>query len=210
MSRWDAGIATVWTRVEDPTGLPLTVAAVRDLHLRSPNGEVEDDYIARLIETAAAAAEYATNRVLLPQTWTLTMNKFPSGAIELRYPPLTAVTEITYVDVDGVRQTLGGSPLPYEVINPGPRANRRACIVPAYHETWPTTRSQWDAVIVTFDCGYAEGELPSSIESGMLLMIGELYKQRSESVHAMNQNPSVIRARDLFRFARVESMAVEG
>jgi uncharacterized phiE125 gp8 family phage protein len=188
-----------------PAYEPLTVDYVRDYHLRSPNGNAEDSYIETLIRVARRAAERVTRRALVPQTWRLVMSGFPCGGpIVVPKPPLQSVTAITYIDEDGVEQTWGGSPLPYEVVAPsGPQA-RYGLIAPAYEQVWPTTRRQLEAVTVEFIAGYpetgspAEAQIPEDITHGMLLMIGELYKQRSESVHAFNQNPALIRARDLW------------
>jgi len=198
-----------------PTQEPVTVAVVRDDHLKSPNGSLEDAYIARLILVARRMAERTTRRALMPQAGSVVLDRFPSGEIVLPWPPLQRVESITYVDTAGVEQTLAAEA--YQVSAPqGPTAPRGR-IWPAYGTTWPSTRSQMDAVVVSFDMGYPltdPGSPPSSppeepqpttpddIVHGMLLVIGELYKQRSESVHT-TQTPAVIRARDLWMSYRV-------
>lgn len=192
------------TAAEDQT---LELAFVRDQHLRSPNGTAEDAYIKTLIATSQSLAERITRRALLTQTWRLVLDGFPetaTGAITIPKPPLQSVTSITYVDEDGVTQTWGGSPLPYEVSAPsGPTAGY-ARIRLAYDQSWPTTRTQADAVIVTFVAGWEDVEqVPADIIHAQLLIIGELYKQRSDSVHAFNQNPALIRSRDLLLNYRV-------
>lgn len=193
-------------QVEAPdltAGDTLTLAFVRDHHLRCPNGSAEDAYITRLLKTSYRAAERTTRRAHLPQTWALVMDRFPSGEIVVPRPPLLAVDDITYIDTDGIEQLWGGSPLPYQVSAPvGPQAPRGR-IRPVYGTSWPATRSQMDAVVVTFQAGYAAAgsppvaTVPEDIDHGRLLVIHELYKQRSESVHAI-QNPAMIRARDLW------------
>lgn len=189
---------------------PLTVAEVRDDHLRAANGSDEDAYVSRLMKVSLRLAERKTGRALLPQTWTQVMDAFPAcGQIVLEKPPLISVDAITYVDEDGVTQTWSASPLPYVVLAPEGATAGRARIRPAYNETWPATRCQPGAVRVTFTCGYAVAgspavaSVPEDITQGRLLVIGELYKQRTESVHAMNQNPAMIRARDLWMGYRV-------
>jgi len=188
---------------------PLTLAFVRDHHLRCANGTAEDDYVESLMAASRQAFEDFTGRALLPQTLTLSLERFPRGAcaIVLPRPPLIEVTSITYVDDDGVTQTLDTSS--YIVSRPtGPRA-RYGWITPAYNETWPSTRVQPGAVTVTYRAGYpstgspATVDVPEPITHGRLLVIGELYKQRSESVHAYNQNPALIRARSLWQPYRV-------
>ena len=207
MRAWDDGVDSHLELVtaHDWDADPLTLESVRDDHLRVTNGSVEDDYIASLIKTSYREAEATTWRALLPQTWRLSMSRFPCQYIELPMPPCIEVSAITYVDEDGALQTWTGSPLPYDVVIPiGPKAGK-AEICPAYGEEWPSTRAQARAVFVTFRAGYLDESvspdapnIPEDITHGRLLMIGELYKQRSDSVHAFNQNPAIIRSRDLW------------
>lgn len=186
---------------------PLSLAVVRDQHLRSAIGDEADEnaYVTRLMTASWRRAERKTRRALFAQQWRLSLDRFPvSGVIVLPKPPLQSVDSITYVDEDGVEQTWGGSPLPYVVQAPsGPTAGY-AMVRLAYDGTWPTARCQPGAVTVTFTCGYpatgspAVADVPEDITHGRLLFIGELYKQRSESVHAFNQNPAVISADSLW------------
>lgn len=184
----------------------LRLAFVRDQHLRSPNGTVEDAYIKSLITTSQSLAERIMRRAILTQTWRMVCEGFPCAGEDLVIPkpPLQSVESIVYVDGDGVEQDWTGSPLPYDVSAPsGPTASY-ARVRPAYGQTWPVTRCQFGAVQVTFVAGWAEVEdVPAEIVHGQLLVIGEMYKQRSESVHAFNQNPALIRAHDLWMQYRV-------
>ena len=207
--RWDDGVQWHLDVVTPPVAQPLDVAFVRDSHLRVTNGTDEDGYISTLIAVAARMAERTMRRAVLPQTLELVLNRFPLCAIELPMPPLQSVTSVTYVDADGVAQVLGGSPLPFQVVVPqGPQAPR-GCIEPFYGEAWPTARRQPAAVRVRYEAGYPlvgsppATTMPEDVLHGMLLVIGELYKQRSESVHAFAQNPALVRARDLWLAYRV-------
>lgn len=193
--------------VEPPTMEPITATEVLTDHLRSANISEEQPYVERLLKTARIMAERSTRRALMPQTWALVMDRFPYGEILVPRPPLLSIVSIDYIDTEGVEQTLAADQ--YQVSRAtGPRAGRGR-IRPAYGLSWPTTRSQMDAVTVTFEAGYesvgspASPDVPDDIVHGMLLVIGELYKQRSESVHAFNQNPALIRARDIWVGYRV-------
>lgn len=189
-----------------PTAEPIGVYDVYADHLRGADREAEEDYVARLVKTARRQGEWFTRRSWMPQTWAGKCDRFPyacedDGAIALPKGPLIAVESVTYVDEDGVTQTLDDAL--YQVLQEG-RANRPSRIVPAYNEVWPTTRVQRDAVTITYEAGYvtegspAAPDVPEDLVHGLLLVVGELYKQRSESVHAFNQNPALIRARDLW------------
>jgi uncharacterized phiE125 gp8 family phage protein len=205
VSAWYPGLRAHLELVTAPTAEPLALANVRDNHLRVTNGTAEDAYIEALIKVSRRRAERVTRRALPTQTWRLVLDRFPcERELLLPLPPLQEVVSVDYLDEDGERQTWGGSPLPYDVAIPsGPTAGR-ARIAPVYDTTWPDHRVQLGSVRVTFTCGYADAgspalpDVPEDITHGMLLMIGELYKQRSESVHAFNQNPALVRARDLW------------
>lgn len=184
--------------ITPPASEPLEVEFVRDWHLRVASGSAEDDYLLQLIKAARRAGERITRRSFHPQTWALVLDAFPTWEIVVPRPPLRSVTSITYLDEDGVEQTLQGSPLGYTVSTPSGPYAKYGRIRPAYGETWPATRAQQGAVTVTFEAGYDVDGVPEDILQGMLLTVGEFYKQRSESVHAFNQNPALIRARDLF------------
>lgn len=209
MNTWtEASIRWYLTLVAGPETEPLDVASVRDDHLRSPNGSAEDAYILTLIETARRMGERITRRAFISQNWQQIGSGFPCGCIRVALPPLIDVTGLSYVDADGNTQTLTET-TDYVVSKPsGPNAGR-AEIAPAYGTSWPATRCQLDAVTVSFTAGYLTGaspetgEIPADILHGMRLVIGELYKQRSDSVHAPNQSPAMIRARDLFLPYRV-------
>lgn len=208
----DECIPYAWLRdvAPDLTLDPLELGTVRDDHLRSAVGEgVEDDYIERLMRTSLGMGERGTRRFWLPQTWRLLLDRFPGGCSDILVDraPLNEVTGITYVDPDGVTQTFGGSPLAYEVENPSVETNAYARIRLAYGESWPSTRGQRRAVTITVVLGYptVDGSvaIPDDLLHGRLLVIGELYKQRSESVHAFNQNPAILRAQALWQAWRV-------
>lgn len=182
----------------------LTLAFIRDQHLRVTNGTAEDEKIDRLRKVSYRMAERATWRAHIPQQWTLVIDRFPCWDIEIPKAPLLSVDEITYVDTNGDEQTLTASPAQFDVTAPsGPKAGRGS-VRPLVNQVWPTTRYQRDAVRITFTAGYALAgspalaTVPEDIDEGRLLVIGELYKQRSESVHALSQSPALLRAKDLW------------
>lgn len=211
---WDEGVQWHVEQVEayDPADDPLTLAFVRDQHLRVASGTAEDDYIEHLIKTSYRAARRTTRRALCPETFALIADGFPTTlpyAFVLPWPPLISVTLLEYVDENGVTQTLTASPAEYEVSAPvGPDA-RPGRVRPAYNTSWPSTRDVMEAVTITYRAGYlSEGspegtDIPDDITHGRLLMIGEMYKQRSESVQAINNTAAMLRANDLWMAYRV-------
>lgn len=90
-------------------------------------------------------------------------------------PQLQSVESITYIDTDGVRQTLAPSAYKVDVVAAMGR------IVPAYGTAWPLTRNEINAVEVSFTSGYgAPSDVPRGIKSWILIRIGTLYANREE------------------------------
>jgi uncharacterized phiE125 gp8 family phage protein len=157
-----------------PTAEPLTPAEAKT-HLRV-TGSDDDAYITALIVAARQAAEHITGRALMPQTWELALDEF-EDQIMLPKPPLTSITSVKYVDADGVLQTM--DPAGYQLDDHAVPAR----LVPAYGTSWPSTRTQPNAVLVRFACGYANAAaVPQEIKSWMLLRIGMLYENREAMI----------------------------
>lgn len=125
----------------------------------------EDSLIQSYIVAATAAAEHLLGRALVTHTWTLRLDEFPAGAIELARPPVRSVSSIQYLDADGVQQTL--DPSQYALV-----ADPLAPIVTG---TWPVGTE----VVVSFEAGYGTvDQVPESIRAWILLHVGALYANR--------------------------------
>lgn len=208
---WDDGMRWHLERLEAPDmGYDaLVLAEIRDQHIKAGDGQ--DDWLYKAWLVTYRRAEMVMRRPLIPQTWALVMDRFPRcGPIVVPKSPLLGVTAIEYVDADGAVQTLTGSPADFTVIAPNGPNPKRGEIHPLYDETWPSTRAVPDAVTVTFTCGYPltltspqVADVPEDITHARLLLLGELYKQRSLSVHAFNQNPSIVQADTIWKEYRV-------
>jgi uncharacterized phiE125 gp8 family phage protein len=119
-----------------------------------------DPDIVRAIRTYTAEAEIETNRLIMAQTWELTLDAFPaSRSIRLYKPPLIEVEYVKFYDTDGVQQTL--DPQDYQV----DRKTDPGYIVLAPGRTWPATAQMIDAVEVRFRCGY--GSDPAAVPDGI-------------------------------------------
>lgn len=188
--------------VTAPTVEPVTLAEAR-LHLKSDDSATTDDtLITALITAARELAENETRRALITQTWKLTLDEFPAeGLIYVPRPNLISVTSITYIDDDGVSQTLASDQ--YTVVTdtlPGE-------IHVAYDVDWPTTRAVPAAVTVNFTCGYGAtaAAVPGPIKAAMLLDIGDMYVNRESAIvgtiRAENPNAKWLRAPYIYREA---------
>ncbi len=159
--------------VTAPTAEPVTLAEAK-LHLRVDDN-ADDALITALITAARQHAEHDTRRALVTQTWKLALDAFPTGVVTLDHAPVSAVVSVVYTDTNGTNQTLAPEAYELDTITEPCR------LVPAYGSTWPATRSQINAVGITYTCGYGAPEaVPESIKRWMLLRIGALYENREE------------------------------
>lgn len=117
-----------------------------------------DPMLGTLITAARQVAEARTGRKFITQTWELVLDAFPSE-IELGALPVQSVTSIKYYDTDGVLQTMSASDYVLDAdLLPG-------WIRPAYNVSWPSTRTQSQAVIVRVVLGY--GTTGASVPAGI-------------------------------------------
>lgn len=166
--------------VADPISLTETKA-----HLRVDNTD-EDTLISGLIAAATAhldGKDGMLGRCLVPQTWELVLDAFPSDGIEIPLPPLISITSVTYVDTAGVTQTVSSDD--YEVDT----ANEPGWVMPS-DAGWPSTMDTINAVKIRFRAGYEGDEdasppgatgVPAAIKLAMKQMIAHWFNSR-ESV----------------------------
>ena len=161
------------TQLSPPAAEPLTLAEAK-LHLRVDADITDDDsLITALIVTARQQAEHRTGRALISQQWRYAVDAFPVDSLDLPLPKLQSVQSVTYLDSNGVRQTLAGSE--YEVITD----ELVGRLVPAFGKSWPECRLFPGSVQVSYTCGYgAAADVPQSIKAWMLLAIGAWYENR--------------------------------
>lgn len=158
-----------------PAAEPVTLAEVK-LHCKVDTTD-DDALITSLIIAARLQAEHQTGRVLVTQTWDVTLDEFPADSIDLPCPPLQSVTSISYLDADGASQTLASTE--YQVII-NELVGR---IVPAYGKSWPATLAQPAAISVRLVAGYGlPAAVPAGIKAWILLAVCTLYAQREDVI----------------------------
>ena len=144
------------------------------LHLRVDASD-EDTLITAMITAATGMAQQKTNRAVMPQTWELTLDAFPS-AFELTRLPAASVTSLKYVDENGTQQTLGSSL--YTLDNASDYSP--AYVVPAYATAWPASRGQANAVALRYVAGYADAaSVPDDIKSWIKMQVTAMFENRS-------------------------------
>lgn len=159
-----------------PSTQPVTLAEAK-VHLRVDNTD-EDALIGALVDAATSAAEHATGRALMAQTWEVTFDAFPD-AVELTRTPVQSITSITYADETGAPTVLNSSLYALDAAD----EFGHAYAVPVYDGAWPSTRDEINAVKVRYVAGYAT--VPPGIKQWILLQVGTMYANR-ESVNVGN------------------------
>ena len=159
------------TSLAAPSVEPITLAEAK-LHCRV-DGTDDDTLITALIVAARNKAESRTSRALITQQWRFDLDRFSVHTIDLPLPPLQSVQSITYLDADGVRQTLAASE--HTVVadeTPG-------SILPAYGKSWPGCRVAPGSVQISFTAGYGvAAAVPQAIKQWMLMYISQWYETR--------------------------------
>ena len=151
-----------------PATEPLTLSEAK-LHLRVD--VIDDDaLITSLIKVARQQAEQELRRALITQTIVVYLDAFDC---HIALPPITAVTAISYTDLNGATQTLASDQYLVDLYA------EPACVTPAYAVIWPATRCQRNAVKVRCTAGWANAAaVPEAIKQWMLLQIGHWYANR--------------------------------
>ena len=157
-----------------PTAEPVTLVQIKD-YLNIDHND-DDAQLEDVLLPAARqwAEDVATWRAFIHQTWTLTLDEFPTEFI-LPRPPLSSVTSVAYNDTDGNAQTLTVD-TDYTVdIKSEPGR-----IVPAYNKSWPSTYGHINDVTVVYIAGYgaAATAVPNGIKVGIMQLIAWWHLQR--------------------------------
>lgn len=155
---------------------PVTIEDVmRPLWLSCPDDDEIVSRLRQLRDAAIDAVEYDCRRAFMLSTWVLTLDCFPVE-IELRRPPVHAVTSIQYRDIGGALQTL--SPAAYQLDLTSEPARVRT----VDGGWWPHTNNSLNAVVVTFEAGYATAnDVPSLAKEAIKVKVAEMYSGCQES-----------------------------
>lgn len=163
-----------WTlkRTSSPQFLAVTLEEAK-AHLRV-SGTAQNDLITRLIESATEQLERDIERCLVQATWQQSQYGFAEDgkSILLNMSSTTAISSITYIDGDGVEQTLPTDKYSLD-------AGRNAVTCLDDDEGWPetlVTPSERDTVFINFTCGVTSADcLPRLYKQAILLEVGRYY-----------------------------------
>ncbi|ESR25253.1 hypothetical protein N177_1770 [Lutibaculum baratangense AMV1] len=159
---------------------PVTLEEVKE-HIHVDFND-EDARIADFIKAATQrldGRDGSLGRCLVTQTWNLTLDRFASE-IAIPLPPCQSIDAITYVDPDGITQTL--APTEYQAFALG--TVEGAKVRPAYGKSWPTIRNVPEAVTITFTAGFGDDpeDIPEPIRAAIKMRVGHLFEHRESVV----------------------------
>lgn len=159
------------TLVTAPTSEPITLTQAKKQLEISPSDNAHDDHITLLIQTAREQWEHDTDSACLTQTWSVTLKEVIDDEIYLPKRPIQSITSITYYDSLNAQQTLSTSVY-------GLDAAARAVRL-KHMQIWPFMLDRWDAMTVTYVCGYTSSSLvPAAAKQAMLLLVGKYFENR--------------------------------
>jgi len=167
-----------------PTAYPVTLDEAK-AHCSLEGIDDHDAYLWSLIEAAVTTVEARVSRQIMPATWTLSLEYLPHE-IEVNKPPVSAVTSISYIDNDGVSQTVDSDDYQVDIAS----LDSPARIKPVYGVTGPTTKSgTYGAVTVTFTTGYTT--VPKTIKHAILFLVAHWFLNREPASEvALSDVPS--------------------
>lgn len=182
------------SEVSGEVGAAITVAQAKT-HLRITNSD-EDTYIEALTLVSTEWCEEFQRRVYVQRQVVDKFDKFPS-TIRPRRSPLISVDSVKYVDTNGVTQTLDAAEYDVGTYQEPGR------ITPAYTKSWPSIRAVINAVILTYQAGYANrASIPTGMKHAVKLMVFHLYENR-EAVGPVTMKEIPLAARQLLSMKRL-------
>ena len=172
-----------------PTNEPLRLEDAKTfLHILESD---EDTIISSMIVSAREFAENYTNRQFEIATFELITDCLYSGLI-IPKSPVTEISKIEYMDIDGVYQILSTDDY-YSYVEFG--------AAKIEFNTIPSYKDDKRAVKITFIAGYET--VPSSIVSYLKVLVSTMYENREEYIVGVNvetlANPAIHRMLDMYK-----------
>lgn len=155
-------------------GLDVVSLEAAKSHCRiAPNDIADDTDLTDFIKSAVDCVEGPEGiGVALSETaWRLSLDCLPTH-IRIPIGPVTGVTSITYIDGEGVTQTLPSELYRYD-LDADPMT-----IVPASNANWPAAEKSPGSVKIVFTAGYAQGAIPGDLIQAIKAMIGHNFENR--------------------------------
>lgn len=184
--------------VTAPAIEPVTLSEAL-LHLRMDSTE-QNARVQSMISAARFWAEGYTRRAFINRTMRETFDYGWPTEIDFAMSPVSAVSSITYVDTNGVTQTLAASQ--YTLHNAS-AADGLPYVAPAYDVTWPDTRYIESCITVQYVAGYGAtaATVPECLREAILLHVELLFDRDGTNRDALEAARNALL--DPYRIARL-------
>lgn len=152
------------TQLTNPSAEPVSLAAMKD-YLKVDHAD-EDALINILIVAARRRAEHLTGQIIAQRTFRVDVAQFGDGVLPLS--PVSSVSAVQYLDVNGALQTLVGSsffPFPLEPQIFAPTAG------------WPSVKPSTPNAAQII-CTAGMNPVPEDIVSWVMLRVATAYENR--------------------------------
>lgn len=161
------------TRVAAPAQEPVSTSDLKE-HLRLDH-DLEMARLDSYLRAASRHIEQSIKRSLMAQTWRLVFDRrFPTGEVELPYPPVQSITSVAYVDAAGASITLDSSA--YRLTAGGEWGG---VVAPAHGTNWPATRDTSEAATITYVAGHTSPYLvPEDLKHAVMLLAAHWFEHR--------------------------------
>ena len=158
------------TLVTAPTLRAISLEQARKQCELDQDDATHDDQLSMLIDTATDQFENDCDICLLTQTQRVYLEDF-IDEIYLPKRPIQSITSIKYYDQSDALQTLSSTV--YSLNSPERSVELK------FNQVWPSVATErWDAVEVTYVCGYASASLvPAAAKHALLLLVGYYFGQ---------------------------------
>lgn len=158
-----------------PAVEPVTLEEQKEYSLIKHNQQ--DRILTLLIKAARRHLEQVASLALITQTRRWSLRKFPASdrPLLLPYPPLQAVTSVTYIDAGDDSQTWDSAK--YQVDSD----SRPPQVLPVPDETYPAVHpDRLAAVQIMYVCGFgdAASAVPEDLRLAVMLHVNHAYENR--------------------------------
>jgi uncharacterized phiE125 gp8 family phage protein len=150
--------------VTPPATEPVTIHEAKSQVNLAASDTSHDSELVIAVRGARQQWERDTQEFFISRSMRLTLDGFE----EFKFPhrPVTAISSVTYYDLDNAQQTLSSSA--YQLDAPHNRIRL------AYNQEWPNAIDRWDAVAINYTLGtYSDStQVPAIAKQAMLLLVG--------------------------------------
>jgi uncharacterized phiE125 gp8 family phage protein len=166
-------------RTVAPTFAPVTLEEARAAVSLPSTLNDYDVLLERLIGEATDAVEHDTGLVLCTSTWAWKLDQWSCDYIVCPVRPVASISSIVYVDSAGTSTTWSASNYTLDTYRVQPIILR--AFVAGVQSTFPTLRTQENAVTVTVMAGAAQADVSRLAKSAVLTHVARAWHENDKA-----------------------------